>query len=83
MLPLLRLAADGREWSMREGRERLAIEFQLTPDERLTLLPSGRQAVFDNRVAWAKVYLQRAGLLLSPKRAHFTGAMPSKGESGR
>ena len=35
------------------------------------LLPSGRQAKSANRVAWAKSYLQQAGLLLSPRRAHF------------
>ena len=27
-----------------------------------------RQRRFDNRVAWAKVYLEQAGLLRSPKR---------------
>jgi restriction system protein len=35
------------------------------------LLPSGNQSKFSNRVAWAKSYLQQAGLLLSPKRGHF------------
>jgi restriction system protein len=35
-------------------------------------LPSGRQAVFVNRVAWAKVYLSHAGLLNSPKKGSFT-----------
>lgn len=35
------------------------------------MLPSGRQRRFDNRVAWAKVYLEQAGLLSSPRRAHF------------
>jgi len=56
---------------MMEAREALAAEFHLTAEDRTALLPSGRQAVFDNRVAWAKVYLQRAGLLDSPRRGHF------------
>ena len=56
---------------MIEAREALATEFQLTTEDRTALLPSGRQAVFDNRVAWAKVYLQRARLLDSPRRGHF------------
>ena len=63
MLPLLRFASDGNEHALSEAREALAEQFRLTEEDRATLLPSGRQAVFDNRVAWAKVYLQRGGLL--------------------
>jgi restriction system protein len=57
MLPFLQFASDGNEHSMGDAREALAEKFRLTDQERTTLLPSGRQAVFDNRVAWAKVYL--------------------------
>jgi restriction system protein len=71
MLPFLQFASDGQEHGMSEARESLAGQFRLTSGERTALLPSGRQAVFDNRVAWAKVYLQRAGLLDSPRRGHF------------
>ena len=71
MRPFLRFASDGNEHAMSEAREALAEQFRLTVEERTALLPSGRQAVFDNRVAWAKVYLQRAGLLDSPRRGHF------------
>ncbi len=71
MLPLLSLAADGMEYSVREAREHLAARLGLTDQERMELLPSGRQPIFDNRVAWAKTYLQQAGLLSAPRRAHF------------
>ncbi len=72
MLPLLQMAAtDNREHSLQEARDWLAGKLHVTDEERALLLPSGRQAVFNNRVAWAKVYLQRAGLLASPKRGHF------------
>jgi restriction system protein len=71
MLPLLKLAGDGHPHSLAEAREALALEFKLTQAEREELLPSGSQAKFANRVAWAKSYLQQAGLLLSPKRGHF------------
>lgn len=71
MLPFLQFAADGQEHSVREAREALAETFQLTPEERAALLPSGRQHTFDNRVAWAKIYLERAGLLASPRRGYF------------
>ena len=49
----------------------LAAEFKLSTADQDELLPSGRQSRFTNRVAWAKVYLQQAGLLLSPRRGHF------------
>jgi restriction system protein len=70
-LPMLKLAADGEVWSLADAREEMAKHFQLTEEELAELLPSGRQARFANRVAWAKVYLERGGLLSSPKRAHF------------
>jgi restriction system protein len=71
MLPLLRLVSDKQEYKYRDLIERLAIEFQLTDDERKEPLASGNQAIFDNRVGWAKTYLKKAGLIDSPKRATF------------
>jgi restriction system protein len=71
MLPLLRLASDRKEHKYRDIIENLASEFQLTDEERKELLASGNQAIFDNRVGWAKTYLKKAGLLDSPKRATF------------
>ncbi len=72
MRPLLELASDGKEHSLQDARDQLADKFALTDDERKALLPSGRQRVFVNRVAWAKVYLQHAGILDSPQRGYFT-----------
>jgi restriction system protein len=71
MLPLLRVAADGREHSMREAIEQLASKFHLTDDERRQLLPSGQQPTFDNRVHWARAYLKAALLIESPRRGYF------------
>jgi restriction system protein len=71
MLPLLRFAADDQEHSKQECVEALAAEFALSEAERRELLPSGRQATFDNRVAWATTYLKKAGLLTASRRAHF------------
>lgn len=71
MMPLLRVAADGREHSLAEARDVLAREFNLSAADREEPLPSGRQSKFSNRVAWAKSYLQQAGLLHSPRRGHF------------
>jgi restriction system protein len=72
MLPLLKLADDGVEHSLAASRAPLADQFGLTEDERKELLPSGQQPRFNNRVAWAKVYLERAKLLEKTRRAHFT-----------
>jgi len=69
MLPVLEEVSDQREYKIREIIEKLAKRFHLTEEERKELLPSGRQSIFDNRVAWAKTYLKKAGLLDSPKRA--------------
>lgn len=71
MLPLLRLAADGVEHSVREAAQTLANEFQLTNDEREQLVPSGQQRTFLNRVSWAVSYLKQATLLESPGRGRF------------
>jgi hypothetical protein len=49
----------------------LAAKLGLTQDERSELLPSGKQAVFANRVHWARTHLLQAGLLASTRRAHF------------
>ncbi len=71
MLPLLQLVADRQEHKYRDLIEKLAAKFQVTEKERKELLASGNQAIFDNRVGWAKTYLKKAGLLESPKRATF------------
>jgi restriction system protein len=57
MLPLLRLAGDGREHHFREAIEVLGNDFSLSLEERQQPLPSRGQPVFDNRVGWAKTYL--------------------------
>jgi restriction system protein len=72
MLPVLRLAADGQEHRFRDVVEELATEFQLTDEERNTLLPSGTAPLFDNRVGWARTYLKQAGAIESRKRGYFS-----------
>jgi restriction system protein len=72
MLPVLKLAADGAEHKFSHAVELLVEEFSLSTEERNELLPSGSQAVFNNRVGWARSYLKQAGLLSSPKRGFFT-----------
>ncbi|MBL3601802.1 MAG: restriction endonuclease [gamma proteobacterium endosymbiont of Lamellibrachia anaximandri] len=71
MLPLLQLAGDQKDHAMREATTKLADQFGLDEQERKELLPSGKQAIFKNRVAWARTYLKKAELLESPKRGYF------------
>jgi restriction system protein len=68
MLPLLKFASDEKEHSIHEAIKLLADQFNLSPEERKELLPSGQQEVFVNRVGWARTYLKKSGLLEAPKR---------------
>lgn len=71
MLPMLKYISDGEEHSLSEVHDALAEYFELDDEEIRELLPSGQQPIFRNRVGWARTYLKKAGLLSSPKRAHF------------
>ena len=71
MLPLLKLAGDKQEHRFRDAIEQLAAEFNLSDDERSTMLPSGTALVFDNRVGWARTYLKQAAMLESRRRGVF------------
>lgn len=68
MLPILEITSDGTGHTFREIVEILSRKYELTDDQKKELLPSGTQAVFDNRIGWAKTYLKKAGLLQYPKR---------------
>ncbi len=70
MLPVLRMASDGNEHKASDMVVQIADEFELTSDERTELLASGTQAVFNNRVGWARSYLKKAGLLYSTRRGY-------------
>lgn len=71
MLPLLKFCADGLEHSNREAIDALSAKFELTDNELKTLLPSGQQFVFNNRVAWARAHMKMAKLLENTKRGVF------------
>lgn len=69
--PLLQCLADGNVHALKEIKTRIAQHFGLTEAELSEPLPSGRQTYFANRVAWARTYLKKAGLLESPARGTF------------
>lgn len=70
MLPVLRAAAKG-EVAIGTVIDTLAHSLNLSKQARRALLPSGRQAIFANRVHWAKTYLAKAGLVEATRRGHF------------
>lgn len=71
MLPLLSFMGDRKEHSLSETINALAARFQLGPEERREMLPSGRRQLFDNRVGWARTYISKARLIESTRRGYF------------
>jgi restriction system protein len=69
--PLLEIAADVKEHSMKEARELIAKNMNLSEADLKELLPSGTQTKYDNRIAWAKSYFVQAKVLEAPRRAYF------------
>ena len=68
MRPVLSTVQNGAPLPLNELRERVADQFQLSEDERKERLPSGHQTVINNRVGWARTYLNKAGLLCIPAK---------------
>lgn len=67
MLPVLEHAASGPT-SAKGTLPRIAERFHLTEEDVQELLPSGRQQKLMNRLHWAKIHLERAGLLETVRR---------------
>ena len=80
MLPLLKIAGDGNVHTKRDAVNELAALFGVSEEERKELLPSGNQAVFDNRVGWARTYLKKAMLISYVQRGQFQ--ITERGQSG-
>ena len=68
MLPTLTALTGGVDTSVAEVRQRVAAAAGLTPEALHELLPSGKVTKFTNRVGWALVHLQRAGLVEKVQR---------------
>lgn len=66
-LPLLRLLSDEQAWRMSDVYDALAKEAGLTDADLGEMLPSGTDHTYRNRIAWARTFLKKAGLVQSPK----------------
>ncbi len=71
MLPLLKIAEDGKEHLLKDTIEVISELFKLSEAERTKLLPSGSAFVINSRISWARTYLTKAKLLDAPKRGYF------------
>lgn len=71
MRPLLAFGSDESEKNINNAISGIADKLKLTDDERHQLLPSGKQAIFANRVHWARTYLDKAGAIKRTRRSHF------------
>lgn len=70
MLPLLRIAGDGKEHSISEVMVTLAEEMEIGEQDRDALLPSGQNRYY-NRITWAETYLAKSLLIEKTGRARF------------
>ena len=68
MLPLLKYLGDGKEHSINECANALAIQFHLTEEEVNQKTKTGNYTLFKDRLGWAKSYLKMAGLLHNEKK---------------
>lgn len=70
MLPLLKFGSDRKIHSTSEFQIYLSKELQLTENELNEENSSGNK-IFQVRIAWAKTYLKKAGLIMYPERGSF------------
>jgi restriction system protein len=68
MLPVLHVLADGAEYRIRDVSHTVIQWLNLNESDQKEMLPSGRQTRLSNRLAWARIYLERAGLFEKTER---------------
>jgi len=67
----LKAVQDGELHASKEVKTFLATEMNLSEDDLNEMLPSGKQSRFDNRIMWARTYLDKAGLIETPVRGKY------------
>lgn len=68
MLPVLRILGDGKDRTPKDCIEKMCQHFGFSEEEKVQMLPSGRQSIVHNRTQWAIFYMKKAGLTETPKR---------------
>lgn len=68
MYPVLKVLGDGKERSGEDITNIIADQLNLTEEERNRIYPNNPKKMFKDRIAWARTYLKKAGLIISPQR---------------
>lgn len=71
MSPVLAAVGGDEPKSPAQIREIVAPALGVADEDRKVMLPSGKQSLFANRVAWAITHLAQAGLLDRPERGRY------------
>lgn len=71
MRPVLVAIQGDEPQSQAQVRETVAKALNVSDEDRLVLLASGKQSKFDNRVAWAITHMSQAKLLDRPQRGRY------------
>lgn len=71
MIPTLKVMSDGEIRHRREFQPLVAVEAQLTDDQKKEMLPSGNAIRYENRIGWAVSFLTNVGALTRPKRGNY------------
>lgn len=67
----LKVLSDDELHTAKEVRNAIAVRMTLSEDDLAQMLPSGKKRTFDNRVMWARTYLDKAGLIETPARGKY------------
>lgn len=68
MQPLLEELVDGQVHVFNDVYDGVCSRMSISEADRQVKIASGKQTVIKNRIAWARTYLTKAGLLISPGR---------------
>lgn len=71
MRPVLVAIHGDQPKSHAQIRDNVAAALNVSDEDRQVMLPSGKQALFTNRVAWAITHMSQAGLLDRPERGRY------------
>jgi restriction system protein len=75
MLPTLAVVCQRlEELHVSRIEEELVKTLKITAEDLSRLAPSGQQSIFANRLAWARCYLTKAGLVEATRRGYVRGA---------
>lgn len=69
MVPVLKVLSDGSEYSGDDITNIIADQLNLTEEEKNRIYPNNPKKIFKDRIAWARTYLKKAGLIESPQRS--------------